>query len=78
MQAKPLLQQGSIEKLLDPRIKFTERNLDQIARMMQAADACKTNEESKRANIDNVQMPADQLILHLLADIVIPCLSVNC
>ncbi|PWA74703.1 protein kinase superfamily protein [Artemisia annua] len=52
--AKPLLQQGSIEKLLDPRIKFTERNLDQIARMMQAADACITNEESKRPNIDSI------------------------
>lgn len=50
--AKPLLQQGSIEKLLDPRIKFTERNLDQIARMIQAADACINNEESKRPNID--------------------------
>ncbi|KAI3665588.1 hypothetical protein L6452_44215 [Arctium lappa] len=50
--AKPLLQQGSVEKLLDPRIKFTERNLDQIARMIQAADACINNEESKRPNID--------------------------
>ncbi|GKA18427.1 probable serine/threonine-protein kinase PBL7 [Tanacetum coccineum] len=52
--AKPLLQQGSIEKLLDPRIKFTERNLDQIARMIQAADACITNEESKRPKIDSI------------------------
>ncbi|KAI3813450.1 hypothetical protein L1987_18175 [Smallanthus sonchifolius] len=50
--AKPLLQQGSIEELLDPRIKFTQRNLDQIARMIQAADACIHNEESKRPNID--------------------------
>nr|XP_043606598.1 pto-interacting protein 1-like [Erigeron canadensis] len=50
--AKPLLQQGSIEKLLDPCNKFTERNLDQIARMIQAADACINNEESKRPNMD--------------------------
>ncbi|XP_076938612.1 putative serine/threonine-protein kinase PBL7 [Bidens hawaiensis] len=52
--AKPLLQQGSIQELLDPRIKFTQRNLDQIARMIQAADACIHNEESKRPNIDVV------------------------
>ncbi|XP_071694871.1 probable serine/threonine-protein kinase PBL7 [Rutidosis leptorrhynchoides] len=52
--AKPLLQQGSIEKLLDPRIKFTQRNLEQISRMIQAADACINNEESKRPNIDDV------------------------
>ncbi|KAD3640834.1 hypothetical protein R6Q59_022493 [Mikania micrantha] len=50
--AKPLLQQGSVEELLDPRIKFTQRNLNQIARMIQAADACIHNEESKRPNID--------------------------
>ncbi|KAI3712964.1 hypothetical protein L1987_71534 [Smallanthus sonchifolius] len=50
--AKPLLQQGSIQELLDPRIKFTQRNMDQIARMIQAADACIHNEESKRPNID--------------------------
>lgn len=50
--AKPLLQQGSIEKLLDPRIKFTKRNLDQIARMIKAADACVHNEESKRPNME--------------------------
>ncbi|KAI3717068.1 hypothetical protein L1987_68406 [Smallanthus sonchifolius] len=50
--AKPLLQQGSIEKLLDPRIKFSQINLDQIARMIQAAEASINNEESKRPNID--------------------------
>ncbi|KAJ9564379.1 hypothetical protein OSB04_000345 [Centaurea solstitialis] len=50
--AKPLLQQGSVEKLLDPRIKFTERNLDQIARMIEAAAACINNEESKRPNMN--------------------------
>ncbi|KAK9064930.1 hypothetical protein SSX86_016313 [Deinandra increscens subsp. villosa] len=52
--AKPLLQEGSIEKLLDPRIKFTQRNLDQISRMIQAAEASIHNEESKRPNIDAV------------------------
>ncbi|KAI7754160.1 hypothetical protein M8C21_005106 [Ambrosia artemisiifolia] len=52
--AKPLLQQGSIPELLDRRIKFTQRNLDQIARMIKAAHACIHNEESKRPNIDAV------------------------
>ncbi|KAJ0830323.1 putative protein kinase RLK-Pelle-RLCK-VI family [Helianthus annuus] len=52
--AKPLLRQGSIEKLLDPRIKFTQRNLDQIARMIQAAEASINNDESKRPNIDAI------------------------
>lgn len=52
--AKPLLQQGSIEKLLDPRVQFTQKNLDQIACMIEAADACINNEESKRPNIDTI------------------------
>lgn len=52
--AKPLLQQGSIEKLLDPRVQFTQRNLHQITRMIEAADACINNEESKRPNIDTI------------------------
>ncbi|KAI7752650.1 hypothetical protein M8C21_001990 [Ambrosia artemisiifolia] len=50
--AKPLLQQGSIDKLLDPRIKFSQRHIDQISRMIQAAEASINNEESKRPNID--------------------------
>ncbi|KAK4346740.1 hypothetical protein RND71_033079 [Anisodus tanguticus] len=37
--AKPLLQQGALEKLLDPRLKSPQKNLDQIARMTQAATA---------------------------------------
>ncbi|KAI3699482.1 hypothetical protein L2E82_43830 [Cichorium intybus] len=52
--AKPLLQQGSIEKLLDPRVQFTQRNINQITRMIEAADACINNEESKRPNIDTI------------------------
>lgn len=52
--AKPLLQQGAVEKLLDPRLKFTQKNLKQIARMIQAADACVNNEESQRPNIDEI------------------------
>ncbi|KAJ0726311.1 putative protein kinase RLK-Pelle-RLCK-VI family [Helianthus annuus] len=52
--AKPLLQQGSIPELLDRRIKFTQRNLDQIARMIKAAHACIHNEESKRPNMDAI------------------------
>ncbi|CAI9265483.1 unnamed protein product [Lactuca saligna] len=52
--AKPLIQQGSIEKLLDPRVEFTQKNLGQITRMIEAADACINNEESKRPNIDTI------------------------
>ncbi|GFQ00330.1 probable receptor-like serine/threonine-protein kinase at5g57670 [Phtheirospermum japonicum] len=42
--AKPLLQQGGFEKLLDPRLKFTLKNTNQIARMVRAAAACLNNE----------------------------------
>ncbi|KAK6125411.1 hypothetical protein DH2020_040838 [Rehmannia glutinosa] len=42
--AKPLLQQGSFEKLLDPRLRFTQKNSNQIARMVRAATACMNNE----------------------------------
>ncbi|KAK6125388.1 hypothetical protein DH2020_040857 [Rehmannia glutinosa] len=42
--AKPLLQQGSFEKLLDPRLRFTQKNSNQIARMVRAAAACMNNE----------------------------------
>ncbi|KAK4367922.1 hypothetical protein RND71_011714 [Anisodus tanguticus] len=52
--AKPLLQQGALEKLLDPRLKFPRKNLDQIARMTQAAAACIHSEESRRSNMDEI------------------------
>nr|GMC68034.1 probable serine/threonine-protein kinase PBL7 [Ipomoea batatas] len=50
--AKPLLQQGFLEKLLDPRLRFPSKNLHKIAWMVQAAAACINNEESQRPNID--------------------------
>ncbi|CAK9150625.1 unnamed protein product [Ilex paraguariensis] len=53
-QAKPLLQQGTIEVLLDPRLTFTKKNSKQITRMVQAAAACINNEESRRPNIDEI------------------------
>ncbi|KAI3462606.1 hypothetical protein Pfo_019269 [Paulownia fortunei] len=46
--AKPLLQQGGLEKLLDPRLKFTQKNSTQISLMVRAATACIKNEESRR------------------------------
>ncbi|CAI9758437.1 unnamed protein product [Fraxinus pennsylvanica] len=52
--AKPLLQQGAVEKLLDPQLKFTEKNSNQIARMIQAASACINSEESRRPNMDEI------------------------
>ncbi|KAM7516367.1 hypothetical protein LguiA_005950 [Lonicera macranthoides] len=52
--AKPLLQQGTIEQLLDPCVKFAQKSSKQIARMVQAAAACINNEESRRPNIDEI------------------------
>lgn len=54
MQAKPLLQRGSIEQLLDSCIKITPKNSKQIGRMVQAAAACINSEESRRPSIDEV------------------------
>ncbi|PIN19296.1 Serine/threonine protein kinase [Handroanthus impetiginosus] len=52
--AKPLLQQGGVEKLLDPRLKFTERYSNKISLMVRAASACINNEESRRPGMDEV------------------------
>ncbi|KAJ7964507.1 Protein kinase [Quillaja saponaria] len=51
--AKPLLQKGkgAIEELVDPCTKCTVRCSNQIARMIEAAAACMTNEESRRPSI---------------------------
>ncbi|GLU01502.1 hypothetical protein SLE2022_188090 [Rubroshorea leprosula] len=51
--AKPLLHRGvaAAEELLDPRLKLRLKNSTQIARMIQAAAACISNEESQRAGI---------------------------
>ncbi|KAI5684369.1 hypothetical protein M9H77_05597 [Catharanthus roseus] len=52
--AKPLLQQGSAEKLLDPRINFVQKYSNQITQMVQAASACIHSEESRRPNINEI------------------------
>ncbi|KAA8547734.1 hypothetical protein F0562_004163 [Nyssa sinensis] len=52
--AKPLLQQGAIERLLDPLLKFNPKNSNQIAWMVQAAAACINSEESRRPAIDEI------------------------
>ncbi|CAL5369275.1 unnamed protein product [Camellia sinensis] len=52
--AKPLLEQGAIERLLDPRLKYTPKNSNQIARMVRATAACTNSEESRRPGIDEI------------------------
>lgn len=45
---------ASIEELLDPGLKCTLKNSTQIARMVQAASACVSSEESRRPGIDEI------------------------
>ncbi|XVF71451.1 hypothetical protein PTKIN_Ptkin12aG0038600 [Pterospermum kingtungense] len=54
--AKPLLHRGmeAVDELIDPRLKCTLKNSTQIARMIQAAAACISNEESRRPAIDEI------------------------
>ncbi|XP_059671132.1 probable serine/threonine-protein kinase PBL7 [Cornus florida] len=52
--ARPLLQQGEIDRLIEPRQKFNPRNYIQIARMVQAASACINSEEFQRPSIDDI------------------------
>lgn len=54
--AKPILHRGmaAVEELLDPRLKCTSRNSAQIARVIQAAAACISSEESRRPGIDEI------------------------
>ncbi|KAE8665142.1 pfkB-type carbohydrate kinase family protein [Hibiscus syriacus] len=56
--AKPLLQRGmeAVEDLLDPRLKRTLKNSSQIARTIQAAAACISNEELRRPSIDEIML----------------------
>ena len=56
MQAKPLLRKGkgAIEELLDPQVKYNSSYIDQMARMVDAAAACVTNEESRRPSIGEI------------------------
>ncbi|KAL2551712.1 Protein kinase superfamily protein [Forsythia ovata] len=52
--AKPLLQQGAVEKLFDPRFRFTTKNSNQIIQMVQAAAACINSEESRRPEMGEI------------------------
>ncbi|KAL9316356.1 hypothetical protein ACSQ67_017357 [Phaseolus vulgaris] len=54
--AKPLLRKGkgAIEELLDPQVKYNSSYIDQMARMVDAAAACVTNEESRRPSIGEI------------------------
>lgn len=54
--AKPYLQKGkgAIEELLDPQLKCNLRFSNQIGRMIEAAAACVTNEESRRPSIHEI------------------------
>ncbi|PIN19729.1 Serine/threonine protein kinase [Handroanthus impetiginosus] len=51
--AKPLLQQGGLEKLLDQQLKFTQKNSTQMNAMVRAATAC-INEESRRPEMSEI------------------------
>lgn len=52
--AKPHLQSGAFDKLVDPRLKFPFRKSKQVAWMIQAASACITVEETRRPSINEV------------------------
>ncbi|KAL1365358.1 hypothetical protein HN51_013395 [Arachis hypogaea] len=54
--AKPFLQKGkgAIDELLDPQLKCSLRFSNQIARMIEAAAASVTNEESRRPGIHEI------------------------
>lgn len=54
LQAKALVQQGAIEGLFDQQLKFTRKNIKQMACMVQAAAACINSEELQRPNIDEI------------------------
>ncbi|KAH6784676.1 Protein kinase superfamily protein [Perilla frutescens var. hirtella] len=51
--AKPLLQQGGVDKLLDPRLEFAPKSTNQIGRMARAAAAC-INNESRRPEMGEI------------------------
>ncbi|KAG4935001.1 hypothetical protein GLYMA_18G039400v4 [Glycine max] len=54
--AKPFLQKGkgAIEELLDPQLKCSLKFSNQMGRMIEAAAACVTNEESRRPGIHEI------------------------
>ncbi|CAL0301436.1 unnamed protein product [Lupinus luteus] len=54
--AKPFLQKGkgAIEELLDPQLKCSLRFSNQIGRLIEAAAACVSNEESRRPGINEI------------------------
>ncbi|KAL6573129.1 hypothetical protein OROHE_002605 [Orobanche hederae] len=54
--AKPLLEQGSSEKLIDRRPKLTQKDSNQIARMVRAAAACLNNEPRRPGMVEVVKI----------------------
>lgn len=52
--AKPFLQQGAVEGLIDPHIKLTRKNLKYVSMMVQAAGACIVSEEFRRPSIREI------------------------
>lgn len=54
--AKPLLRKGkeAIDELLDPQVKRSSRSSEQMARMIEAAATCVTNEETRRPSMHEI------------------------
>ncbi|KAK7385687.1 hypothetical protein VNO78_31483 [Psophocarpus tetragonolobus] len=54
--AKPLLRngKGAIKELLDPEVKYNSSYTDEMARMVDAAAACVTSEESRRPSMGEI------------------------
>ncbi|XP_043696141.1 probable serine/threonine-protein kinase PBL23 isoform X2 [Telopea speciosissima] len=52
--AKPLLQRGSIKELLDPMLKLSPRDSNQLMKMIHAAAACIESEEFRRPSINQI------------------------
>lgn len=54
MKAKPLIREGAVVELIDPRLNNLSCDLNQVARLAQAARSCLTSEESARPTIEQV------------------------
>ncbi|KAK1309357.1 Receptor-like cytosolic serine/threonine-protein kinase RBK2 [Acorus calamus] len=55
MWAKPLLQQGAMDELIDPQLRnWSNNNQSEMNRMVRASAACLNSEESERPSIDQV------------------------
>ncbi|KAK1288041.1 putative proline-rich receptor-like protein kinase PERK11 [Acorus calamus] len=54
MWARPLLQQGAIDELIDPQLRYGPVNKSEMSRMVRAASACLNSEELGRPGINQV------------------------